>query len=235
MSRQECRVANHSGKDQSGDNDRRNFSDTVKVVDVPRVMQKQVPAIQKVQKTVEVPQVQYIDKVVDVQKTVKVPQVQFLDKVVDIPNVRQRQVPTIQRLQKKVEASQVQFIDQGVDVPLVMQRKVHTIQKVRRLSRFSRYNSLTKSWRCQSSGRDRSTRQRVQKTVEVPQKQFRRWTSQTEASSGSSGTNAVQRPGRFHKCSSWARLSTCPWWCNARCPGFRRAENSGGSAVAVRR
>ena len=35
-------------------------------MDVPVVMQRQVPVIQNVQKTVEVPLVQFIDKVVDV-------------------------------------------------------------------------------------------------------------------------------------------------------------------------
>ena len=30
------------------------------------------------------------------------------------------------------------------------------------------------------------------------------------------------RMWRFHKCSSWTRLSRCQLWCNARCPWFRR-------------
>ena len=71
---------------------------------IPGILRK---SLEEVQKTVEVPQVQYIDKSVDVpvvmqgqvlisqtvQKTVKVPQVQFLDRVVDVPVVAQRQMP----------------------------------------------------------------------------------------------------------------------------------------------
>ena len=52
------------------------------VVDVPVMLQRQVPVIQKVQKTVEVPQVHYIDEIVDVL-------------------VVQRQVPIIQTVQKR--------------------------------------------------------------------------------------------------------------------------------------
>ena len=49
-----------------------------KVVDMPIMVQRQVPMIQSVQKTVEDPQMQYMDKIVDaspskLQKTVEVP------------------------------------------------------------------------------------------------------------------------------------------------------------------
>ena len=71
-----------------------------RVVDVPIMMQRQVPAIQKIQKTVKVPQMQFIDKV-------------------DVPVVMQRQVPTIQKVQKTVEVVEVQFIDRIIDVPPV--------------------------------------------------------------------------------------------------------------------
>ena len=74
---------------------------------------------------------QYIDKVVDTVP-VEVPQIQFLDRVVDVPLVMQQQVPMIQKVQKTVEISQVQFIDRVVDVPVVMQRQVLTIQKVQK-------------------------------------------------------------------------------------------------------
>ena len=47
------------------------------VVDVPAVWRRQAPMIQKVLKTVEVPQLQYIDE------------------IIDEPNVAQRRVPTI--------------------------------------------------------------------------------------------------------------------------------------------
>ena len=59
-----------------------------------------------------------------VQKTVEIPQVQFLNKVVDIPVVVQRQVPMVQKVQKTLEVPQLQFIDKVVDIPVVAQREI---------------------------------------------------------------------------------------------------------------
>ena len=59
-----------------------------------------------------------------VQKTVEIPQVQFLDKVVDIPVVVQRQVPMVQKVQKTLEVPQLQIIDKVVDIPVVAQREI---------------------------------------------------------------------------------------------------------------
>ena len=55
--------SHHSNHADYGGNASGQFLD--RVVDVPVVMQRHVPTIQKVQKTVEVPQVQFIDKLVD--------------------------------------------------------------------------------------------------------------------------------------------------------------------------
>ena len=76
------------------------------VVDVPAVLQRQVPMSQRVRKTVEVPQVQYIGE------------------IVDEPVVMQGQVSTTQTVQKTVEVSQVQFPDRVADVLVVSQRHV---------------------------------------------------------------------------------------------------------------
>merc|ERR1712012_1319198 len=54
-----------------------------------------------------------------VQKTVEVPQLQFIDKVVDIPVVAQRQIPMVQTVQKTIEIPQLQYVDKVVDVPEV--------------------------------------------------------------------------------------------------------------------
>ena len=54
------------------------------IADVPVVVQSQVPVIQKMQKTVEVPQVQFTDKVIDVPMH---RQAQPIDQVVDVPEV----------------------------------------------------------------------------------------------------------------------------------------------------
>merc|ERR1712013_650060 len=63
---------------------------------------------QKVQKMVEVPQVQYIDRVVDVPvvKQRHVPAIQKVQKTV----VQHRQVPSVQKVQKTVEVPQVQTV-----------------------------------------------------------------------------------------------------------------------------
>ena len=71
---------------------------------LPVVLQRQVPMSLRVQKTVEVPQVRYIDE------------------IVDEPVVMRGQVPTTQTVQKTVEASQVQFPDRVADVPVISRR-----------------------------------------------------------------------------------------------------------------
>ena len=57
------------------------------------------------------------------QKTVEGPQVQFLDKVVAMTVVMQRLVPMVQPVQKTLEVSALQFIDKVVDIPVVAQRE----------------------------------------------------------------------------------------------------------------
>ena len=74
------------------------------LVDVS-MSQRQAPMNQKVLKTVEVLQVQYIGMVNDVSV------------------VRQGQVPTIRTVQRSVEVPQVQFHDRVADVPVSMQRE----------------------------------------------------------------------------------------------------------------
>ena len=88
-----------------------------------------------IEQTVEVPQVQYINKVTDVpvvvqrqmtaihkvKKTVDVPQVQHIDRMMDLPLVKRHQEPTIQRVQKTVDVPQIQFIDKFVDAPVGVQ------------------------------------------------------------------------------------------------------------------
>ena len=69
-------------------------------------MQRQAPVIQKVPKTVEVPQLQHIDE------------------ISDEPIVAQRQVPVVQTVQKTVDVPQVQFSDRVADVPVVTQKHV---------------------------------------------------------------------------------------------------------------
>ena len=85
-----------------------------KAVDVPIIVQRQVPIVQKVQKTVEVFQTQ------------------FINKVVDVPVHMQRQVPAVQVVQKTAEATRIQFIDRAVDIPAEQQRQVPMVQTVQK-------------------------------------------------------------------------------------------------------
>ena len=113
-----------------------------KHIDVPVVVQRPVPAIQKVQKTVEVPQVQHIDK------------------IMDLPAVKRHQEPTIQTEQKIAEVSDAQNLDQVIDVHVETQQQlstllIDTVVDVPVMAQRQVYSI-----------------QRVQKTVEVPQIQF---------------------------------------------------------------
>ena len=111
-----------------------------KGVDVPVVKQRQVPQIQTPRMTVEVPTVQFTDRVMNVPvimqitlvtKPVKIPQIQHTSKVVDVPVVKQRQVPQIQTPRMTVEVPTVQFTDRVMEAPVVMQMR-HPLHSFRR-------------------------------------------------------------------------------------------------------
>ena len=124
-----------------------------KTLDVPVVMQRQVPTVQKVQKTVEVPQTQFIDKVVDVpvhmqrrapedrdaQKAVACAQVQFLDKIADVPVVAQhwmpvamqREIPMGKRVQRRIEAPSImQAAGMMPEVPQIRDQTVEVARVI---------------------------------------------------------------------------------------------------------
>merc|ERR1711907_624901 len=82
------------------------------IVDVPVQKQRQGPAIQTVQKLVDVPQVQ------------------FIDKVVDVPVVKNVEVPMIQKVQKMVKVPIIETIEKVIDVPVVKHVEVPQIQQV---------------------------------------------------------------------------------------------------------
>ena len=93
------------------------------------VSQRQVPAIQQ---TVEVPQVQYVDEIIEERIVeeidVPVPYVkgEMFDVVKQIPQeriVEETGVPVPRVAEKTVEVPQVQFHDRVVDVPVVTQRQ----------------------------------------------------------------------------------------------------------------
>ena len=57
------------------------------------------------------------------QKTVEVPQMQYIGKIDDVSVVVQCQIPTVQAVQKAVEVPQFRFRHRVDDVPVVMQRQ----------------------------------------------------------------------------------------------------------------
>ena len=75
-------------------------------------------------------------------KTVDVPQVHFIDEVVDMKTVSQRQVPVIQKVLKIVEVPQVQSIGKIVDVLVVAQRLVPIVPTVQKTMEVSQSQFL---------------------------------------------------------------------------------------------
>ena len=84
-----------------------------KVVTQEVVRQVYVP--QPYPEHVDVPRASLI--VQTTQKTMEIPQVQYIDQIVDLPVVMQRQIPAIQAVQKAVEVPQVQFLDRMDGIP----------------------------------------------------------------------------------------------------------------------
>ena len=65
-----------------------------------------------------------------VTKHVEIPQTQYINKVIAVLIMKKRQVPQLQTVAKTVEAAKMQFIGKIVDVPVIMQRQVPQIQTV---------------------------------------------------------------------------------------------------------
>ena len=60
------------------------------------------------------------EKINQVTKHVEIPLLQFMNKVVDIPVVAQRQISAVQTVQKSLEISQLPITDEVIDVPVVL-------------------------------------------------------------------------------------------------------------------
>ena len=86
-----------------------------------------IPVPQVVEELVEVFLLQIVEEIDE--KTVEVPQAQFVDKAVDTPVGVQRQVPLIQTVQT-LEVPPLQFIGTAVDIPVVAQRQAHLNRNV---------------------------------------------------------------------------------------------------------
>ena len=99
--------------------------------------QRQEPSLEKIQKTAEIPQAQFIplrhrtgtcDS--GVQKTVELPQVQRTERILDVTVVIPHQVPTIWTVKQMVDVPQCQYLDPVVDVPVAMKRPTSLILQV---------------------------------------------------------------------------------------------------------
>merc|ERR1719263_2212448 len=88
--------------------------------------------IQQVQRTVEVPQIEYVDNHIHIpvhkhrhvpmvsitHKHVDVPVIQTVEKIVDVPVVKQVDVPHVTTVEKVVEVPHVQVVEKVVEVPM---------------------------------------------------------------------------------------------------------------------
>ena len=90
------------------------------------VVQSHLPVIQKIQITLEVPQEQFVDKVIDVPMQ---RQAQPIDKVVDVPEVWQTPVPSVHHIMI-------------IGVPLVKQHQVPPSRQIERRWRSTRASKL---------------------------------------------------------------------------------------------
>merc|ERR1719456_1927391 len=88
--------------------------------------------VQQVQRTVEVPQIEYVDNHVHIpvhkhrhvpmvsvaQRHVEVPVIQTVEKIVDVPVVKQIDVPHVTTIEKIVEVPHVQVVEKIEEVPM---------------------------------------------------------------------------------------------------------------------
>merc|ERR1719433_2673069 len=76
--------------------------------------------VQKVQRTVEVPQIEFVEQHVHVagQKHMHVPMIHTVEKIVDVPQIKQIDVPQIHTVEKIVEVPMVQVVDRVIEVPI---------------------------------------------------------------------------------------------------------------------
>jgi len=71
--------------------------------------------------------------VTKVQKFVDVPQVEFVDYHIHVPVQKHRHVPTIQKVQRNVDVTVIETVEKIVDVPVVKQIEVPQIQTIEKI------------------------------------------------------------------------------------------------------
>ena len=122
----------------------------LEVVDMPVVVQRQVPQLHCVDKVVDILVVtqRLIPMVPSVQMTTEIPLLQFLDKVNDVPGVRVMQVSQVQVVEETVVLPQFQLVEkivvipEVVDMPVGVQRQVPWGSDCRKLWRSRSCSTL---------------------------------------------------------------------------------------------
>ena len=117
----------------------------VKIVERPVTQMQQVAntSVQQVVDTV------IQEEINQVTRHVEIPPLQFTDKVADIPVVAQKQISMVLTVQKSIEISQLQITDKVTDVPVVSVVQVPRVWVVKKTVEDSQFEIVEKPLRTQ--------------------------------------------------------------------------------------
>ena len=99
------------------------------------------------------------EKINQVTKHVEIPELQFTDKVIDKPVVAQRQISTVQTVQTNIEIPQLQYCDEVIDVPAVFVEQVPQVHVEMKTVEITQLQPVAQVPRVLA----------VEKTTEIPQ------------------------------------------------------------------
>ena len=156
------------------------------IAEGPKVQtQGQVLASQTVQETVEMPQVQFLDRVRGrtIEETIDIPVPHVMKKITEgvklIPQEHAQNraveqiIDAVSQIQETAEVLQAQFIDKVVDVSVHKQRQVPAVQVAQKAAEAPQIQFIDRTVNIPDvQQRQVPMMQTVQKTVENPQAQF---------------------------------------------------------------
>eukprot|EP00435_Cladocopium_sp_Y103_P049502 s1614_g14.t4 len=157
------------------------------ITEVPQITIEHVPVEKVVKKPVDVPQIQYVDKIVDVPvqkqrhvpviqkvpKIVEVPTLEYVDHVVHVPITQHRHVPVVQTVKKHVEVPVVKYEDEILHVPVQKHVHVPMVTKVPRTVEVEQVEYVDHHVHIPvQTHRHVTVEKRMQRTVEVPQIEY---------------------------------------------------------------
>eukprot|EP00913_Durusdinium_trenchii_P009858 g9254.t1 len=99
-----------------------------------------------------------------VQKTVEVPQIEYIDNHVHIPVQKQRHVPVHVPVEKPVEVQVIETLEKIVDVPVVKQIEVPQVQTIEKIVEIPLEHSLAQKL-CTSFSKREHPAQVVQQVI----------------------------------------------------------------------